>query len=83
MNPMTDIGYVKGLQSNIHATFGTPQGQEVIKFLERTCYWYQTEIGENRDATLVNVGKRQVLATIKTLMELSADQVVALAKQEE
>jgi hypothetical protein len=79
---MIDIEYVKGLQSNIHATFDSPQGKEVIKFLEKTCFWYQTEISENRDSTLVNVGKRQVLATIKTLMELSADQIVALAQKE-
>lgn len=84
MNQMTDYNYVAGLKSNFHAAFDTPQGKEVIKFLEQTCCWYKSvwEPG-NPDMTLINDGKRQVLATIKTILELSPEQITNIAKQKE
>ena len=84
MNAMTDINYVTGLKSNFHTTFGSPQGQEVMKFLEQTCCWYKSVFDPAcPDMTLINDGKRQVVATIKTIMELTPQQIVALAQQKE
>jgi hypothetical protein len=81
---MTDIEYVKGLKSNVHLVFESPQGKEVMKFLEQTCCWYKSVWSPDQpDMTLINDGKRQVLATIKTILDLSAEQIVALAKQKE
>jgi hypothetical protein len=81
---MNDRNYVAGLKSNIHACFESPQGKEVMKFLEHTCCWYRSVWSpDNPDMTLVNDGKRQVVATLKTIMELSPDQIVALAQQKE
>jgi hypothetical protein len=64
--------------------FSTPQGKEVMKFLEESCGWYQSVFDPvNRDLTLINDGRRQVVATIKTLIEYPAEQIVALAKSKE
>ena len=84
MIKLTNINDVKALQSNLRATFENPSGKEVMKFLEQACGWYQSIFDpSNRDLALINDGKRQVLATIKTLLELPPDQVVALAREKE
>lgn len=83
-NAMTDPDYVKGLKSNFHATFDTAQGKEVLRFLEISCCWYKSVFDPNDpNMTLINDGKRQVVATIKTILELTPDQIIALAKQKE
>ena len=81
---LTDIEYVKALQSNLRVVFESPPGKEVITFLESACGWYQSIFDPvNRDLCLINDGKRQVLATIKTLIELKPEQIVAMAKEKE
>mgnify|MGYP006863160764 CR=1 FL=1 len=84
MSEMTNRDFVAGLKSNMHATFDTPQGKEVMRFLELSCCWYKS-VWEptSPDMTLINDGKRQVLATIKTILECSPDQIVHLAQQKE
>lgn len=81
---MSDINYVNGLKSNMHATFDSPQGKEVIRYLEQACGWYRSiyTAGADRDEVLINDGKRQVLATIKSILELSPEQIVAVATKE-
>jgi excinuclease UvrABC nuclease subunit len=84
VNRLTDREYVAGLKSNFHATFDSPQGKEVMRFLEQTCCWYRSVWEPSiPDLTLINDGKRQVVATIKTILECSPDQIVELAKQKE
>lgn len=84
MIDMRNIDYVKGLQSNMRATFETPTGQEVMKFLEEACGWYQSVFSPvNRDLTLVQDGKRQVVATIKTLLKHTPEQIMALERTKE
>ena len=74
-----DIEKVRVLKSNFHTAFETPQGKEVIEFLENACHWYQSCIDEhNPELTYVNDGKRQVLATIKTILECSPEQLLSL-----
>ena len=81
---MADIGYVTGLKQSAHAVFDTPQGKEVMDFLELSCAWYQSVFDPvNKDMSLINDGKRQVVATIKTLLKFSPEQIVALAKSKE
>lgn len=83
-NNLTDLEYVKGLQSNLRVVFETDSGKEVMRFLEIACGWYQSIFDPtNRDMCLINDGKRQVLATIKTLLEVSPEQITALAKEKE
>lgn len=82
MIKLTNIDEVKALQSNLRVSLDGPQGREVIRFLEQICGWYDfSEIESER--ILVAHGKRQVLAVIKTLLRLTPDQVVALAKEKE
>ena len=73
---------VKTLQSNMRASLGTPHGKEVITFLEGICGWYDfSEVDPN--IILIKHGKRQVLATIKTLLECTPEQIVAVATKGE
>jgi len=84
MHQLTDVNYVKELKSNVHSTFDTPQGKEVLKFLELTCCWYQSVLSpQDPQMTLINDGKRQVLATIKTILKHSPEQITALALEQE
>lgn len=81
---MTDLGNietVRTLKSNLRASLDTPQGKEVIKFLEEVCGWYDFSEAET-DIILIRTGKRQVLATIKTLLEQPAETIVALTQKE-
>jgi hypothetical protein len=81
---MTDINDAKAIKSNMHATFDSPQGKEVMRFLELSCCWYRSIWDPaNPDLTLINDGKRQVLATIKTILECSPEQLVNLAQKAE
>lgn len=75
---LQDLRDVKALQSNIRASLGTPAGKEVIKFLEELCGWYDFK-EEDVNRILIKTGKRQILATIKTLLELTPEQIVALS----
>ena len=78
---LTDIREVKALQSNIHSTFNTPQGKEVLTFLEQACGWYESIFDPDvKDRILINAGRREVVATIKTFLKHSPEQIVLLAK---
>lgn len=84
MRDLTNIDEVKGLQGNIITTFGTPQGQEVLEFLEDACGWYESIFDpDNKDRILINAGRREVIATIKTFLKHSPEQIVAMAQQKE
>ena len=81
MNLMTDPAYVGSLKSNMHAVFDSPQGKEVMKWLEISCGWYHSVYSpQDPNMTLINDGKRQVVATIKTILELNTDQIVTMTK---
>ena len=78
---LKDIDNVKELQSNLRATLDTPQGKEIIAFLEDACGWFDfSETDPNM--ILIKHGKRQVLATLKTLLLHSAEQIVTIANKE-
>ena len=81
---LTNLEEVKGIQANLHAVFDSPQGKEVMKFLELNCCWYQSVfVPADPNMTLINDGKRQVLATIKTILDLDANTITEIAKQQE
>lgn len=84
MKDLTDIREIKGVQANIISTFNTPQGEEVLNFLEEACGWYESIFDpDDRDRILINAGRREVVATIKTFLKYSPEQIVAMAKQKE
>jgi len=81
---ITNINDVKGLKQNFSAVFDTPQGLEVMDFLEKSCGWYDSVFDPNNaDRTLINAGRREVLATIKTFLKHPPEHIVALAQQKE
>lgn len=82
MVDLTNLSQIKQIQGELRMVFESPSGQEVMKFLEQVCGWYDFN-REDPDAILIAHGKRQVLATIKTLLDLPADQVQLVAKQKE
>ena len=79
---LQNIEAVRMLQSNLRASLGTAQGKEVISWLEEICGWYDfSEVDPNM--ILIKHGKRQVLATIKTLLKLNPEQIVELTLEKE
>ena len=82
MIDLTRLDQVKALQSTLHNTFDGPTGKETMKFLEQICGWYDFS-ATDPNTILVQHGKRQVLATLKTLLEYPADQINAIAKSKE
>lgn len=79
---LQDRDDVKALQHNMRMAFDNPGGEEVIKFLEQVCGWYDFQ-ETDPDKVLVAHGKRQVLATIKTMMKCSTDEIMAIAQQQQ
>lgn len=83
MKDLSKIDDVKALQSDLRVVFESPAGKEVMQFLEDSCGWFVSVFDPvNRDATLVNDGRRQVVATLKTLLRLSAEDIVKVYKQQ-
>lgn len=78
---LANLEEVRGLQSNLRTSLDTPSGKEVMTFLEEICGWYDFE-DTDPNTILIKHGKRQVLATIKTLLKLSAEQIVAITQNE-
>jgi len=84
MNKLTDIKYVKELQGNLRVTLETPPGIEVMKFLEIISGWTPNVFDSNdTNSIIARDANRKLIGTIKTLLELSPDQIVALAKTQE
>ncbi len=81
MIDLTKIDDIKGLQSNIRSSLETAPGKEVVKFLEQICGWYDFN-ETDKDRILIGHGKRQVLATLKTLMRLKPEEIRAIALKE-
>ena len=81
---MTDIKYVTGLKSNMHVCFDSEHGKEVLRFLENICYWTPSVFNSNKTNDIIERdAARKVLGTIKTLLTISPEQIVALAKKAE
>ena len=74
---LSNLQDVQGLQAAMRVALGSDQGREVITFLEDICGWYDF-FETDPNMILIKHGKRQVLATIKTLLKLQAEQIVAL-----
>ena len=74
---LKDTKEIRSLQTNMRPVFESPEGKEVMRFLEQICGWYDfSEVEPN--LIQIKHGKRQVLATIKTLLECTPEQVIQL-----
>ncbi len=81
---LKDKEYVRGLQNNLHATFDTAHGKEVMKFIEKLGGWTPT-VFDSRETNeiIARDANRRLIGTIKTLLSISPDQVVAMAKKDD
>ena len=81
---LKDIEYVKALQSNLHVMFDGSPGKEVMLFLEDAVGYHASVYDPaSRENTWIQDGKRQVLATLKTLLKEKPETIVAMVKQKE
>lgn len=80
MFDLSDIDQVKALQTNLRSSLDSPQGKEVVRFLEQLCGWYDFHEVEPH-LLQISHGKRQVLATIKTLLNNTPEHIVAITKE--
>lgn len=80
---MTNAQDVAALKSNLHATFDSPQGKEAMKFLEQIGGWTPSvfDSGDTNDI-IARDSNRRLIGTVKTILELSVDQIIGLAKKE-
>ena len=82
MNKLTDIRYVKDLQNNLRI-FDSPQGKEVMLFLESIGGWTPNIFDTlETNEVIARDANRRLIGTIKTLMILTPEQIVALANKE-
>jgi hypothetical protein len=78
---LMNLADVKKIQGDLRFTFESPSGQETMKFLEQMAGWYDFN-EDDKDRILVAHGKRQLLASIKTLLKYSAEEIQAIARQQ-
>ena len=81
---LSNLDYVKGLKSNLHITFESPQGQEVMKFIEQIGSWYPNIFDTSEtNEVIARDANRRLIGTIKSILALSPEQITALARKEE
>ena len=82
MIDLTDINEVRALQSNLHATFDSPQGKETMEFMEMIGHWYPNMMDSNETNEIIGRdANRKLIGTIKTLLNLKPEQIQAIANQ--
>ncbi len=83
MNNLTDIRYVKDLQNSLRI-FDSEQGKVVMSFLESIGGWTPNIFDTlETNEVIARDANRRLIGTIKTLLTLTPEQVVALAKERE
>lgn len=82
MIDLKNIDDVRSLQSNLRASLQTPPGQEVLKWLEGVCGWFDFHDTDS-NMILIKHGRRSVLAEIKTLLDCTPEQISAIAKEQQ
>jgi hypothetical protein len=76
---MIEPDYIKTLKQSMHLVFDTPQGKQVMEYLESISGWTPTvaDSMETNDI-IARDANRRVLGTIKTILKLSPDQLIEL-----
>lgn len=84
MIDMSDVKAVKSLKQDMHLVFDTDQGQDVLKFMKEISGWYPTVWDSmETNAIIARDANRKLLGTIMTILDLSPEQIVALANKGE
>lgn len=84
MHKLTDITYVRELQSNLRATLDTPAGKEVMDFIEQIGGWWPDVFDTcETNEVIARDANRRLIGTLKSVMKLTPEQIVAMAQQKE
>jgi hypothetical protein len=82
MIDLTDKETVAALKGNLHACFDSPQGKEAMKFIEQVGSWHPTIMDSmDTNAIVARDANRRLIGTIKTMLDLSVEQIVQLSSQ--
>lgn len=72
------------LKSSMHTVFDTPQGKEVMAFIEQIGSWTPTVFDSlETNEVIARDANRRLIGTIKTFLELSPEQINVLVNQGE
>lgn len=84
MIDLTNDIEVRQIKSDLHVVFDTPQGKEVMKFMQQLGGWFPN-VWDSMDTNdiVARDANRRLIGTIRTMLELSPEQIIALAKQKE
>lgn len=82
MVDMANLDQVKALKANLHATFDTAQGKDTMKFMQEIGGWFPSKFDSmDTNEIIARDANRRLLGTLRTILDLSAEQIVALATQ--
>ncbi len=80
---MQSIDEVRALKSNLHATFDSPQGKEAMNFMREIGGWFPSVFDSmETNAIIARDANRRLLGTVRTILDLTPEQIVALAQKE-
>lgn len=83
MIDMTNIEEVRALKSNLHATFDSPSGKEAMKFMQSLGGWFPSTFDSmETNAIIARDANRRLLGTVRTILDLTPEQIVVLAQKE-
>ena len=70
------------LKQNVHLTFESPQGKEVMAYIEKIGHWTPTvyDSGETNEI-IARDANRRLIGTLKTIMILNTEQIVLLQEE--
>ena len=81
---LTNIDEVIGLMSNMRATFDTPQGKEVMRFIEQIGHWTPTVFDTlDTNEVIARDANRRLIGTLKSLLTLKPSEITQMANQGE
>ena len=78
-----NINEAVALKSNMHATFDSPQGKEVMRYIESIGNWYPTvyDTGETNEI-IGRDANRRLIGTLKSILTLTPQQISVLTEEE-
>ncbi len=80
---LDNLDDVKQLKADLHQSFDSESGQRALNFIKQIGGWWPTHF-DSKDTNDI-IGRdhtRRVLGTIRTLMQLNPEQIVALNNKE-
>ena len=81
---LTDRAEAAALINVMRSTFDSPQGKEAMKYIEHIGGWIPTmDDSMQTNNIIARDANRRLIGTIKTLLTISPDQLVMMARQQE